>query len=130
VGIVGAGLAGVCLAAKLKRAGHEFTVFEKYAGPGGVWWANTYPGCEVDVPSHAYWFSFVEQSWSRLYAGQAELQAAIEGAIEHFQMSDRFRFNCRVERVEWRADVGGYTVMLANGEREEFDVVVSCVGML
>ncbi len=60
VAIVGAGLGGIAAAVKLKRAGIDsFTVFEKADGPGGVWWQNTYPGCEVDVPSHAYSYSFM-----------------------------------------------------------------------
>lgn len=42
VAIIGAGLGGIAIAMNLQRAGiASFTVFDKLAGPGGVWWANT-----------------------------------------------------------------------------------------
>ena len=36
----------------------DFVVLERDAEVGGTWWANTYPGCQCDVPSHLYSFSF------------------------------------------------------------------------
>ena len=128
--MIGAGLAGVGMAARLKRARIDFTVYEKYAGPGGVWWANTYPGCEVDVPSHAYSYSFMRYPWSRTCARQPELQASVQATIDRLRMGDRFRYSTRVESVEWHDERALYRVTVEGGGQEEFDVVVSCVGML
>ena len=57
--IVGSGFAGLGVAIKLKQAGIEdFVVLERDSEVGGTWWANTYPGCQCDIPSHLYSFSF------------------------------------------------------------------------
>src|SRR4051812_49702514 len=59
VGIIGAGFAGLGAAIRLKREGvDDFVVWERDADVGGTWWANTYPGCQCDIPSHLYSFSF------------------------------------------------------------------------
>ena len=55
-----------------------FTIFEQSAGVGGTWYDNRYPGCEVDVHSHAYWFSFLKYDWPRTHAQQPELLAYAE----------------------------------------------------
>ena len=36
-------------------------MLERSADVGGTWWANTYPGCACDVPSHLYSFSFAPE---------------------------------------------------------------------
>ena len=42
---------------------------------GGTWWANTYPGCGCDVPSHLYSFSFEPNpEWTRTYSKQPEIR--------------------------------------------------------
>lgn len=55
--IIGTGIAGIGMAAGLKRQGVEdFVVLEKADTVGGVWRDNTYPGAACDVPSHLYPF--------------------------------------------------------------------------
>ncbi|MCE9647984.1 MAG: NAD(P)-binding protein, partial [Parvibaculum sp.] len=50
VAILGAGVAGICTAIKLKQAGNRnFTIYEKASAIGGTWRENTYPGCSCDV---------------------------------------------------------------------------------
>jgi len=57
--IIGAGMAGILSAIKLKDAGlSDFTVYEKADRVGGTWRENTYPGLACDVPSHLYSYSF------------------------------------------------------------------------
>ncbi len=67
--IVGAGFGGLGMAIRLKQAGVEdFVVLERDADVGGTWWANTYPGCQCDIPSHLYSFSFAPNpNWTRTY---------------------------------------------------------------
>src|SRR6185503_12043680 len=68
--IVGAGVAGLCAAVQLKRklGLSSFVLYEKGADVGGVWLANSYPGCQVDVPGWFYSYSFAQNSgWSKLY---------------------------------------------------------------
>jgi cation diffusion facilitator CzcD-associated flavoprotein CzcO len=131
VAVIGAGLGGVAMAVRLKKAGlTEFTVFEASGGPGGVWWANTYPGCEVDVESAAYSYSFMRHDWSRTHAGQAEVQRYVESVLDAFGIRDHFRFNTAVTSATWDEARCLYRVDLAGSETAEFEVVISALGLL
>ena len=63
------------MAIRLKQEGVEdFTVFERDTDVGGTWWANSYPGCQCDIPSHLYSYSFAPNpEWTRTYPLQEEL---------------------------------------------------------
>ena len=129
--VIGAGFGGVATAVKLHQAGRSnFRVFERADGPGGVWWHNTYPGCEVDVPSLAYSFSFIDYPWASTHASQQELQEYAEHVIDHFSLRDHFNFGTGVEKVRWIDDRSMWELTTEGGEVAEFDVVVSCLGML
>ena len=67
VAIVGAGFAGIGMARELLRAGiDDFVVLERAGTVGGTWRDNTYPGCQCDVPSHLYSYSFAPKAdWTR-----------------------------------------------------------------
>ena len=71
--IVGTGFAGLGLAIRLREAGIEdFVLIERADDVGGTWQANTYPGCQCDVPSHLYSFSFAPNpGWTRTYSKPA-----------------------------------------------------------
>jgi cation diffusion facilitator CzcD-associated flavoprotein CzcO len=131
VAIIGAGLGGIATAVKLTQAGlHDFTVFERSLGAGGTWHDNTYPGCAVDVPSHAYSFSFKPYDWSGTHARQPELEQYANDVIDDYGIRNRFRFGVAVTSARWQAESGGHLVTTTTGEQSRFDVVVSCVGML
>jgi len=50
--IIGAGFAGLCMGAQLRRGGDDdFLIVDKAAGVGGTWRHNTYPGAECDIPA-------------------------------------------------------------------------------
>jgi cation diffusion facilitator CzcD-associated flavoprotein CzcO len=131
VAIIGAGLGGVACAVNLKRAGiDDFCVFEQAAGPGGVWWHNTYPGCEVDVNSQAYSFRFMPYIWQRSHATQLQMQQYVEDVIDHFRIRPQFRFGVQVRAVIWSDDTNTYTLHCGGEVFGGFDAVVSAVGML
>jgi len=56
---MGCRISGLLSAAKLKEqlGIEDFVIFEARDELGGVWAANSYPGCACDVPSHLYSFS-------------------------------------------------------------------------
>jgi cation diffusion facilitator CzcD-associated flavoprotein CzcO len=131
VAIIGAGLGGVACAVNLARSGIDrFTVFEKAEGPGGVWWQNRYPGCEVDVHSNTYSFSFMRYDWSRTHASQAEVLQYVQETIDWFGIRNRFAFDTSVAVARWDEISRTYSLETSRGESGPFDVVVSCVGML
>ena len=60
VGIIGAGMSGLCMAMKLLDEGIDsFVIYEQADEVGGTWRDNTYPGLHCDVPSPYYSYSFL-----------------------------------------------------------------------
>ena len=131
VAIIGAGFGGIAAAVNLrKRTSADFVIFEKAAGVGGTWWHNRYPGCEVDVHSHAYSFSFVRYDWPRTHATQPELLRYSEDVVNLFGLRPRLRLNTAVTGVRWLDEKARYELRTAAGDTEYFDVVISAVGLL
>src|SRR5262249_61358228 len=55
IAVVGAGMAGILAAIRLREEGcDDLVVYEKADGLGGARGGNTYPGLSCDVPSHFY----------------------------------------------------------------------------
>jgi cation diffusion facilitator CzcD-associated flavoprotein CzcO len=97
--IIGAGIAGLGMAAMLKARGYSnFVILERAGDIGGVWRDNQYPGVAVDIPSHAYQFSYFPRAdWSRMYPRGAEVKAY----LEHFGLRPHLRLNNTVIRRDW-----------------------------
>ncbi|NLT05631.1 MAG: NAD(P)/FAD-dependent oxidoreductase [Solirubrobacterales bacterium] len=115
--VIGAGFGGVGTAIKLKQSGIEdFAVLERDSGIGGTWWANTYPGCQCDIPSHLYSFSFAPNpSWTRTYAPQAEIQRYIADVAEREGIVPHIRFGCELQGAEWDEDAGLWRLATSTG---------------
>ena len=131
IAIIGAGLGGIAMAVRLKRAGIDsLTVFEQSAGPGGTWWDNTYPGIECDIAIAFYAYSFKRHDWPRTHASGAEIQAYIQAVIDEYGIGPHLRFGARVTDAVWDEQRHLYEVSLAGGETRNFEVVVSALGLL
>jgi cation diffusion facilitator CzcD-associated flavoprotein CzcO len=131
VAIVGAGFGGIAAAVNLRRrTSAEFVIFEKSAGLGGTWRANRYPGCEVDVHSHAYSFSFMPYDWPRTHATQPELLQYAEDVVDRFRLRPHIRLNTQVTDIRWVEPEQRYEVRTSTGDVGCFDVVISAVGLL
>src|SRR6478735_8386103 len=113
--VVGGGFSGLCLAIRLKAAGHSHRVLEQAATLGGTWRDNTYPGAACDVPSILYCFSFAPSAdWSRDYPPQAEIEAYMNRCADDFGVREAFRFDSRVDAARYDAARGCWRVE-ANG---------------
>jgi cation diffusion facilitator CzcD-associated flavoprotein CzcO len=134
VAIIGAGFGGIAAAVNLrKRTAADFVIFEQAAGIGGTWWHNRYPGCEVDVHSHAYSFSFAKHDWPRSHATQPELLRYACDVVDRFGLTAHLRLNTAVTRIRWLDSEACYEVTTAScdtAQTERFDVVISAVGLL
>ncbi|MBX3493852.1 MAG: NAD(P)/FAD-dependent oxidoreductase, partial [Parvibaculum sp.] len=86
VAILGAGVAGICTAIKLKQAGFtDFTIYEKASEIGGTWRDNTYPGCSCDVPLHMYQYSFdMRPTWTKKYVFAADIKDYLESVVDKY----------------------------------------------
>jgi cation diffusion facilitator CzcD-associated flavoprotein CzcO len=116
--IVGTGFSGLGMAARLRREGmHDFVVLERNDGIGGTWWDNTYPGCQCDVPSHLYSFSFAPNpDWSRTYGLQPEIRDYLGHTAERFGVTPHVRFRCALEHAQWDEEEGIWRLRASDGE--------------
>lgn len=129
--VVGAGMAGILAAIKLKQRGENFTVFEKADRIGGTWRENRYPGLTCDVPAHAYTYSFEPYpEWTAYYATGAEIQQYFEQTVDKYGIRPSIRFGAEVTGLDWDEATSTWTLTLANGESHVFDVVVAASGVL
>ncbi|QIS11459.1 flavin-containing monooxygenase [Nocardia arthritidis] len=94
--IIGAGLGGIGAGVALRGVGVEnFLIIDKWGRVGGTWFANTYPGVAVDVPSPVYNFSFQQRSnWSRFFAPGHEIQRYAEEVVDRQGLRDKLRLGC------------------------------------
>ena len=128
--IIGAGMAGILSAIKLREAGyHDFTVFEKGDRVGGTWRENTYPGLSCDVPSHLYSYSFEPNpEWSHRFSPGPEIHAYFEGVARRHGVLPQVRFGDEVTRCDYRA--GRWQIETKSGHHETVDVVIAATGVL
>jgi cation diffusion facilitator CzcD-associated flavoprotein CzcO len=128
--VIGAGMSGICMAVKLKRAGiTDVTVLEKAADVGGTWRDNTYPGLRCDVPSAFYQFSFDRNpDWSHFFSAGDEIQDYFRGAVDRFGLREHIELNTEVSGAEFTD--GRWRVHTADGRTREADFVISASGVL
>src|SRR5262245_7316140 len=128
--IIGAGMAGVLSAIRLREAGYEdWSVYEKGECVGGTWRENTYPGLSCDVPSHIYCYSFEPNpDWSHRFSPGGEIREYFEGVARRHGVLPRIRFNEEVARLELAG--GRWCIETKSGRRDEADVVIAATGVL
>jgi cation diffusion facilitator CzcD-associated flavoprotein CzcO len=131
IAIVGTGFAGLGTAIRLKQAGiDDFVLLERAEEVGGTWRDNTYPGCQCDVPSHLYSFSFAPNpGWSRTYSTQPEIQDYLRGCAERFGILPHVRFGHEVTGATWLEDEGRWRVETSAGDLTA-QILVGGVGPL
>ena len=128
VGIIGAGISGLCLGAKLIERGADVTILEKAGDVGGTWRDNRYPGLSCDVPSRFYSFSFAPNGqWTRMFAPGPEIYAYLRDVADRYQMRSHIRFNTEVVGAEWN---GSSWTVATSDSSSEFDVLVAASGLL
>jgi cation diffusion facilitator CzcD-associated flavoprotein CzcO len=117
VAIMGAGFGGLGMAIRLRQTGRQdFVVFERDEEVGGTWWANTYPGCQCDIPSHLYSYSFAPNpNWTRTYPLQPELREYLRDCAEGYGIRPHLRLGCAIERAEWDEQSGVWRLDTTGG---------------
>lgn len=132
--IVSAGASGIALGANLLKLGVLFAVLEANKQIGGTWYANTYPGCGVDTPNHAYSFSFAKPNrWSSYFAGQAEILDYLVTSARDNGVTPHVRFGARVVSARWDEASCVWRVMVQGPEGTSEVVgtaLVSAIGQL
>ncbi len=118
VAIIGTGFGGMGAAIALKQAGHhDIVLLERASTLGGTWRDNHYPGCQCDVPSHLYSFSFaLKPDWSRSFAEAGEIQEYLQETADRFDIRRHMRFDSEVLSCTWLAEQQRWHVVTASGE--------------
>jgi cation diffusion facilitator CzcD-associated flavoprotein CzcO len=130
VAVIGAGMSGLCMGIKLKRAGIDgFTIYEKAEAVGGTWRDNTYPGLSCDVPSRFYQYSFeLNPDWTHVFSPGREIWRYFERAADKYGLREHLRLGKEV--VDARYEDGRWRVRTGDGEESVVDFVVSACGVL
>ena len=136
--IIGCGVAGIALAARLRSLLHfdKFTIYEREKDLGGTWYLNTYPGVGCDVDSHLYSFSFnPNPDWSKRFAEQEEILAYLNSTVDKFGIRPHVRCGIEVVEATWIEAASLWRVSLRDIETkrifsEDAEILVSCVGSI
>ncbi|MDQ6842252.1 MAG: NAD(P)/FAD-dependent oxidoreductase [Actinomycetota bacterium] len=117
VAVVGSGFGGLGTAVNLKRAGiDDFVILERAGDLGGTWRDNTYPGCQCDVPSTLYSFSFAPHpDWTRTFPLQSEIWDYLRHVVDRFALSSHIRYRHEVTAATWDEPQGLWRVETTGG---------------
>jgi cation diffusion facilitator CzcD-associated flavoprotein CzcO len=131
VAIVGAGFGGLGMAINLERAGRrDYVLLERAPDVGGTWWANSYPGCQCDVPSNLYSFSFARRwDWERAYPMQEQILEYLRGCARRFGVLERTRLETELTGAAWAAERGRWELETSRGPLAA-RVLVAAPGLL
>lgn len=117
VAVVGAGLAGVGLGARLRRAGRTgFALLERADDVGGTWRDNVYPGVACDIPSALYSYSFLPQpAWSRVFAPGAEIHRYVRDVARSEGLDQHLHLGTELTGARWHEDPGAWHLTTSRG---------------
>jgi cation diffusion facilitator CzcD-associated flavoprotein CzcO len=129
IAIVGAGLAGVGMGVRLRRAGIEdFVICERNESVGGTWFEHTYPGCACDIPTHLYSYSFARNpKWSRLFPRQREILEYVRDTADRQGVTPHIRLGREMKHAEWDENASRWRLDTSDGELTA-EVLVSAIG--
>jgi cation diffusion facilitator CzcD-associated flavoprotein CzcO len=115
--IVGAGFGGLGMAIRLKQEGmDDFVVIERGDDVGGTWWANSYPGCQCDIPSNLYSFSFARNpDWDRAYPMRDQILEYLRHCAERFGILPHIRLSCELLGATWVAAAQRWELETSDG---------------
>ncbi len=115
--ILGTGFSGLGMAIRLRQKGYrDFAVIERAQDVGGTWYANHYPGCACDVPSHVYSFSFAPNpNWTRMFSPQNEIQTYLRRCAENFSIMPHIHFGTEVLETNWDEAKKRWITKTSNG---------------
>ncbi len=130
VGIVGAGMSGLCQAIMLRAAGiTDVTIYEKSHDVGGTWRDNTYPGLACDVPSRFYQYTFaINPDWTRLFSPGGEIFDYFRWSTDTHGLREAIRFGVQVTEAAFNQ--GRWQLTTDAGETVWHDFLISATGVL
>lgn len=128
---IGAGFAGLLMAARMREAGVEKVRLVDSAGDvGGVWYWNRYPEAKCDVDSLIYMPLLEETGYvpKWRYAPAPEIGEHARRIARHFGLYEHALFHTSVEEIVWDEALGRWHVHTDRGDDILAQFVVTCNG--
>ncbi|KAL3479650.1 hypothetical protein BJX99DRAFT_268015 [Aspergillus californicus] len=136
--IIGGGVSGIAMACRLRRDFNlnDYCIYDRQSGLGGTWWANTYPGCAVDIPGFCYSYSFAPNpNFTQMFPPQTEILNYLSSVVKEYRIDQRFTGNVEWIGATWQERTHTWTVQLRDTKSgqefmQECQVLISAVGGL
>ncbi|KAG8533343.1 uncharacterized protein KY384_002126 [Bacidia gigantensis] len=115
--VVGAGPSGLLFAYKVQQSFSDLslTIYEKSPEVSGTWYANSYPGCTSDIPSHNYTFSFEpKHDWPAPYAKATDIRTYFQGFCGKYSLSQYIKLEHVVLGARWLDDKHHWRIDVKN----------------
>ncbi|MFI5909934.1 flavin-containing monooxygenase [Dactylosporangium sp. NPDC051541] len=130
IAVIGAGFGGIAVAHLLRAAGFtDLTIYERGDDVGGVWRANTYPGCACDIPAPLYSYSFaLNPDWSQRFPPQAEILRYLQRCTDTFGLRPHLRLGTAVDDATWTGTA--WQLTLSDGTSVQYDIIIPATGQL
>jgi len=133
VAVIGAGIAGVVVGAKLREAGiSQIRLIDEAGGIGGTWYWNRYPGVMCDVESYIYMPMLEEMSYvpKNRYAFGDEIRGHLQAIADKYDLVEDALFHVRVQTSEWDEGAARWVVTTDRGDTIRARYLVMAVGIL
>ena len=121
--IVGAGISGIGMAAKLAMhcPAKCYLMLDRREGLGGTWDLFRYPGIRSDSDMHTFAYQFAPWTEDETIASAQQIKAYLGEVVDCHHIRDRMRFGRTVESADWDSKTGLWRVhaTLTDGTKEE-----------
>jgi cation diffusion facilitator CzcD-associated flavoprotein CzcO len=110
--IVGAGIAGIGMAAHLKREcpGKSFCILERRADLGGTWDLFRYPGIRSDSDMYTMGYEFKPWTDPETLGAGGRIRGYLGEVVAEQGLGDAIRYGMMVETADWSSTKGCWTV--------------------
>ena len=133
VAIIGAGMSGVTVGAKLRDLGvRKVVLIDKAGGVGGTWYWNRYPGVMCDVESYIYMPMLEELNYvpTTRYAFGDEIRRHLDAVATKYGLVDDALFQTGVETSEWDEDASRWVLRTDRGDEIRARYLIMAPGIL
>ncbi|MEO6716975.1 MAG: NAD(P)/FAD-dependent oxidoreductase [Novosphingobium sp.] len=111
--IVGAGISGIGMAAKLTMQcpGKRYLMLDRRGELGGTWDLFRYPGIRSDSDMHTFAYQFAPWNQEETIASAEQIKDYLRGVVESHGIRDKMRFGRQVESADWDSKAGLWRVI-------------------
>lgn len=130
--IIGGGIAGLLVAARLSEEGvTDIRIVDRAGDFGGTWYWNRYPGARCDVDSYIYMPLLEETGYipTEKYATAEEIFEHAQRVGRHYDLYGRALFQTRLTDLVWDAQRARWIATTDRQDQITARFVVSCKGL-